>query len=459
MQTAKNYFFTLLTISILIYSSKNGFCQMVYNPIPWPKEITSEMDNQINQAIAYNSNCKEHFIIWQSEHSQAGKVDSYSIKGVRVRLDGVTIGSKVDICSKTSQKVSEPDIIYNYINDEYLIVYVQHSQNDLDKTYISAKRISPSGKQIGTSLKLSGFGIEHRHPKVRWDMASNEYFIIWSETDEKSKNSFVTGTRLSGRNLAIYKLRNKYIFPPNSFEHDIAGIPGSYGQYLAVCTYKENDGDYNIISRFIKLGAKIEFENIGYIVKYNKFQRHPSVAYNRRDREFMVLWEDHRNENGSDSDILGVVVAYPGIFKSGILEIASNDYYGDKQRRFRPKIAYNWAFHEFHVTYEYSSNSNFINSVYGSPIKAYLRSPKTSTESRYISTKGSSYGIAYSEGASSKEKSYQPIVCSSYLETSLIVYNTKKLNGSYWEDSDISVVPINIPYRYDTSYPLCLNPD
>ena len=74
-------------------------------------------DHQERTAVAYNSNHREHLVLW---HNQ--RIGSEDISGARVPLSNEPVSW---FAISTASNCTHPAVAYNRLNDEYLVVWQQ----------------------------------------------------------------------------------------------------------------------------------------------------------------------------------------------------------------------------------------------------------------------------------------------------------------------------------------------
>ena len=100
--------------------------------------IWEDTVNNYEPAVAYNSNHDEYLVVWYND--QGG--GTWDIYAQRVAGDG-TLLSNFTIATNAGKMNWQPDVAYNPVQDEYLIVYTYEvSSTDYD---IWARRVKWDG--------------------------------------------------------------------------------------------------------------------------------------------------------------------------------------------------------------------------------------------------------------------------------------------------------------------------
>ena len=141
--------------------------------------LETPVDN-IQPRIAYNSRHDEYLVVWTNVRGGGATLDIYAR---RVRGDG-TVLSNFTITHNANFYNYDPDVVYNPLQDEYLVVWTYDSiSTDSD---IWARRISWNGAdlnlpdyaefQLGRPNDKSG---KQMKPAVAYNGAANEYLVVY----------------------------------------------------------------------------------------------------------------------------------------------------------------------------------------------------------------------------------------------------------------------------------------
>lgn len=244
------------------------------------------VDN-LEPAVAYNSNHDEYLVVWYNDQG-GGMWDIYAR---RVAGDG-TLLSNFTIATNAGKKNWQPDVAYNPVQDEYLIVYTYEvSVTDYD---VWGRLVKWNGADLGDP-RYAEFSINNesgiqRNPAVAYSSHNNEYLVVydnwWSSSlhDVDARRVDKDGIPLggaSGVNIAtgVGELRH---WPDVAYNE-------ARNEYLIVYGYgPSNNGG---------IRGKVASANLGTLGSeihicedFHYDQDFPAVAAG--PDEYLVVWED-----------------------------------------------------------------------------------------------------------------------------------------------------------------------
>ncbi|MDC0358287.1 DUF11 domain-containing protein [Oligoflexia bacterium] len=212
--------------------------------------------------VVYNPDDNEYLVVWHGDNSAVDGEDE--IWGQRINAaTGAELGSddfrisNMGPDADTSYDAYNPAVAYNGTNNEYLVVWTANGDDpalDDDEDEVYAQRISAAtGAEIGTDdFRISDMGFNRNisydpaHPDVAYNGAGNEYLVVWESDD----------------NTAPLIVGEREIF----------------GQRINAATGAEvGDNDFRI-------------SDMGPNGNTSYEAARPSVAYNSRDNEYLVVW-------------------------------------------------------------------------------------------------------------------------------------------------------------------------
>lgn len=170
-------------------------------------------------AVAYNPAADEYLVVWAGDDGENGLVDEeFEIWGQR--LDGATaaeIGtddfriSDLGGTGSTFFDASDPDVAYNAIDDEYLVVW--HGDDDVaplvdGELEIFGQRIDgATGAEVGANdFRVSAIGPDGStihfaaDPAVAHDPVHDAYLVVWTGT-ELALSASLFGLEIYGQRL------------------------------------------------------------------------------------------------------------------------------------------------------------------------------------------------------------------------------------------------------------------
>jgi uncharacterized protein YlbG (UPF0298 family) len=287
-----------------------------------------------NPAVAYNSVHDEYLVVWQNDQG-GGTWDVYAR---RVDGDG-TLLSNFTVATNVGKKNWQPDVAYNPVEDEYLIVYTYEvSGTDYD---VYARLVKWNGADLGLP-RYAEFAINidsgiQQHPAVAYNSQSDEYLVVydnwWSSTlhDVDARRVDKDGTALggaSGVNIATGANQLRH-FPDVAYN-------AARNEYLIVYGYNP----YGSSNGGIR--GKVAAHHLGTLSSEKTIcddsydQDFPAVAAG--PDEYLVVWEDG-TWSTNDYDIYGRRVSGDGTPQgsSGGFSIAGS---GDGNLHVDPAVGY-----------------------------------------------------------------------------------------------------------------------
>jgi hypothetical protein len=296
--------------------------------------------DQIDTSIAYSISSNSYLSVWEDHHYGA----DWDIYGRLIDANN-NPGGFVTINNDTKPSLA-PDIAYNSIANEYLVVYeYAFSSTDHD---IYAQRVAANGNLIGGAVGLEVSLDYDANPAIAYNSYRNEYLIVWQR--RVGADEF--------KHYDIYAKRVNSAASPLTAAFAIAAVTKDQtypdvvydtwnDQYLVAWQSYYSTSDLgDILGRIVSWSGGLPGSEllIGYLVNT---QLYPRLAFNTSYGEFLVVWED-RIGASSNWDIRGRRVNSSGGNIGNVIEIATA---GDVVRS-RPAVAYQGTIGEYLVAYQ-----------------------------------------------------------------------------------------------------------
>jgi hypothetical protein len=217
-----------------------------------------------NPAAAYDSKKDEYLIVWDGDDNTPPLVDNeneiygrflYYVDDVLIQKGGQFRISKMGPDGDKDYDGFNPDVVYNSITGEYLVVWdgTSHTFYKKFEFEIWCRRIFEDGS-LDNVYPVSDMGgiFDHRYhgvePAVTWNPENNEYLIVW--------------------------WGNEYLSPGLVGEFEI------FGQFVEFSDGKfEELGDNDFRISDMGPDEDTDFEGIG-----------PDVAYDNTNKKYLVIW-------------------------------------------------------------------------------------------------------------------------------------------------------------------------
>ena len=287
-------------------------------------------------AVAYNSIENEYLVVWSADNPEDGCVDNeleifgqllYGNTGSQAGYNDVRI-SYVGGSGNASYDATHPAVAFNSVYNQYLVVWSadnpedgcvddeleiwgQVLDEDLDGLYGGDFRISFNGGSGDSAYNAD-------YPAVVYNPDADEYLVVWEADDTVqgmvneeyeifAQRVYSTGI-LVGSNLRMSDMGGSGDLAYDAHQPDVAYNSRDF-EYLAVWSGDDNSGglvddEYEIYGQMITWqGAgtgpnDFRISDMGGTGDplYDAFQ--PSVAYNSRRNEYLVVWRGDDNVGG-----------------------------------------------------------------------------------------------------------------------------------------------------------------
>ncbi|HSN54664.1 MAG TPA: hypothetical protein VLT32_08315 [Candidatus Sulfomarinibacteraceae bacterium] len=312
-------------------------------------------------AVAYNSIENEYLVVWAGNDDQNGLVDGeveifgqlvYGNTGSQAGTNDVRI-SYVGGSGNTSYDAQHPAVAFNNVYNEYLVVWAadnpeegcvdnefeiwgQVLDENLDELYGGDFRISFNGGSGDSDYDAD-------QPAVVYNPDADEYLVVWQADDNVqgmvndeneifAQRIYSTGI-LVGSNLRLSDMGGSGDSAYSAYEPDVAYNSRDF-EYLAVWSGDDNSNGL-VEEEFEVFGQMITWNGVGTgpndfrisdmggtgDPNYDAF--HPSVAYNPRRDEYLVVWWGDDNVGGVVEDEFEV---FSQRFTPDVVGLGPNDF-------------------------------------------------------------------------------------------------------------------------------------
>ncbi|MFN8121538.1 MAG: choice-of-anchor C family protein [Thermoleophilia bacterium] len=308
-----------------------------------------------NPSVAYDPTNDRYLVVWQGDYQADGADEIY---GVLVSAAGATVGSEVRLSdmggtdSSTLYDASWPDVAYNPVNSEFLVVWMgdDNTGSLVDNEFeIYGQRVTAAGAETGTNdVRLSDMGPDGNSaytanfPRVAADTTTGKYLVTWTGDDNTAPlvdgeweawSQLVnangtengTDTRLSdmGPNGSALYTANRADVAYNSVDTE----------YLVAWEGDDNtaplvDGENEIfVQKVTAAGAEtgtndIRISDMGTDGSTLYAAQVPSVAFNPVAGQYLVAWQ---GDDTSSTAIDGQIEIWAQRLDSNAAQVGDND--------------------------------------------------------------------------------------------------------------------------------------
>jgi uncharacterized repeat protein (TIGR01451 family) len=216
-----------------------------------------------------------------------------------------------------------------------------------------------NGELEGENFPISAALSNQYDPAIAYNNSKNEYLVSWWD----DRDYVMSGYNIYGRLIAGNGEENpeSKIQNPKSEDCPITTAPGDQGhpditynsangEYLAVWQDIRH-GDWDIFGRRISDNCT-QLDNSFSISRVPGLQRHPAVAYDSIDNQYLTVWWDNRNWQITDEDIYGQVVSHDGTLLNDNFPISTAEGFQGY-----PDVACNSAGNEYLAAWADNRNS------------------------------------------------------------------------------------------------------
>jgi hypothetical protein len=203
----------------------------------------------------------------------------------------------------------DPQITHNPVADEYLVVWTDGRR---DRAGVYGQRVSANGERLDSNFRISrpdSVFETYETPIVAWNSVRDEFLVLWYE----GRGSGYVGQRVSADGE---RLGERVV------------VSGAAGPTLWAVTFNPVSGQYLVVmsewdlvsdpSRSQLRGLLLDRD--GHMVGSDfrisggkaTVVRDPAVTVNTSRNEYLVVWEDDRNDTTRGDDIFGQRLAVDG---------------------------------------------------------------------------------------------------------------------------------------------------
>ena len=205
---------------------------------------------------------------------------------------------------------ASPAVAYNPVDQQYLVVWTDDRHLEQSGVDVYGQLLAPDGRPLGRDFPISTAPGGQQLPVVVYNYMDYEYLVVWSD----DRNTAATGLDLYGQRLARDGTLTGDEFPINA-------VPGA--------------------------------------------QQLPAVAYNSKENQYLVVWQDTRNLLVSGNDLYGQILSPQGrpFGRPFVVSDAPNN-------QVTPAAAYNYAAHQYLVVWGDLRNGSSGSDIYGQRLAA-----------------------------------------------------------------------------------------
>jgi hypothetical protein len=204
-----------------------------------------------------------------------------------------------------------PAVAWNGIANEYLVVW-QDGREWTRESDIYGQRVSATGSRIGSNFLISepaATGNDLK-PAVAWNATANEYLVVW----EDGRNSATRGYDIYGQRVSAtgFLLGSNFrVGGPGATSDDwnpAVAWNGTTRQYLVVWEDPRNEAARGVDiygQRVSATGSRVGPDFLVSGPGATSDDSYPAVAWNGTANQYLAAWMDKRNYATRYSDVYG----------------------------------------------------------------------------------------------------------------------------------------------------------
>jgi hypothetical protein len=315
--------------------------------------------NYMSPAVAVDASSGEFLVVWSQMRWLGPRDREDDIRGQRFAADGTRIGLNFWISGRAADHNQDtPAVVFNPTEGEYLVVW-KDSRNyhwGIRGHDIYGQRLTADGARIGPNFQISR-GHPTRSdvwPTVAYNSVRNEYLVVWHTYGSWR----IIGQRLAGDGTRIGAYFQINGGASDDSRYAKLAYNSSDDEYLVVWQDERNQATrrWDIYGQRLtgdgtRIGAN--FRISGGAATAQEF--HPTVTYNSTDNQYLVVWQDRRDDptwvNGDD--VYGQLLTADGIRIRGNFLISTGT---DHTKNVQPAVVHNPTSNQYLVVWSDERN-------------------------------------------------------------------------------------------------------
>jgi len=248
-----------------------------------------------------------------------------------------------------------PAVAWSQTNNTGLVVWHDWRNAGTHLTDIYGRRVSADGKPIGGDFRISSTAATgyDMNPAVAWDSAANEYLVVWDDgRNHGSRGSDIYGRRVSAFGRVLGK--DFRVSGRNALQNDsqpAVAWNATAAEYFVVWVDARSFATraHDIYGRRVaSAGLPIADDARISPLSATSNEIFPAVAWNQATNQYLVVWEDWRNQPTRGFDIYGRRAGADGQPLGSARRISGRNATADDRD---PALAWSAASNEFLVAW------------------------------------------------------------------------------------------------------------
>lgn len=330
---------------------------------------TSTTVDQLNPTVAFNPTAGASgawLVVFQRSES-----DSSEIGGWLVAANGDPAATGFYINDDSGDQLY-PDVAYSGYGAQWLVVWEDHRAGGSNHD-IYGQRVAADGSVAGHVLAIYSPPEEQSYPAVASSSTNDGFLVVFTDF-----SAYDIAGRIVLPDGGVRSLLIIVALPVGDQQQASIAYNSQDDEYLVVW-HDQRAGNYDIYGQRVDADGSLPDYTFA-ICTDDSNQLNPAVAYNLDANQYLVVWDDRRNDDG---DIYGQIVEADGDLLGGNIVAADAGTTG----RHLPRLVYNPISGEFLVVYGYAAENNNIRGrrlgVTGSPVVGEIDIATGATEQYY----------------------------------------------------------------------------
>lgn len=299
--------------------------------------VSLPLDHQADPSVAYNPDGDQYLVVWwDSRGSNA------NIYGQLFSSSGIPQDDNF-VVSNAAGEQSYPVIAYNSTDHNYMVVWRdKRGGSDYD---VYGQVISSTGVLSGTNFAINTDANDQKPWDMVYDPNANHYLTVWVDVGDDR----VEGQLLSPAGGLI---------GTNAFSIAAGGrvtraaYNNNRNSYMVVYHYEEAAGNRDIYGQAVAADGSLSGSAFP-ICNDDADQIYPNLEFNSNTKEYLVVWQDERNDATTSTDLYARHIDEDGNAQGSEIVVSNAD---DAQKR--PDVAYNSRINQWLVAWGDYRNQN-----------------------------------------------------------------------------------------------------
>ena len=260
--------------------------------------ISFQENKEEAPAVAANSTNGEYMVVW-SQQIGSDEFGWSQIRGVRLNTAAIPTGGLITIGLNVNDQL-EPALAYDSQQNRYLAVWQeQNSQGDFD---IMGQLIAGNGDLIGSAIEISGEAADQIAPRVAYNRDARQYLVVWEDHSRDAEGAWdVRGQRVSESGALVgarLPIAETYLY--HRLNPDVT-YKSEAGEYVVVWENEFQASDHDIFQRRIRSDGSFA-DSARAVSNSERFEAHPVIASDNA-ASFIIAWEQDHSDQDTGVDI------------------------------------------------------------------------------------------------------------------------------------------------------------